>query len=178
MSGVTFNWYTLGGALIIAAAAATFAYYRYLQEQKHQRSTLLNALFSEIANIYEHYSYAAHEIPTTLEDEFEIQKRLRWSSYGKISSISDIEKLGFLSALNIKALLQLGLLIRNDDMLLQQLQEKKEEITPERLKYLKTASRIPKELSLSLLSLIHICIRYLKILRANSCDSYTHNKAS
>lgn len=138
MSGVTFNWYTLGGALIIAAAAAaTFAYYRYLQEQKHQRSTLLNALFSEIANIYEHYSYAAHEIPTTLEDEFEIQKRLRWSSYGKISSISDIEKLGFLSALNIKALLQLGLLIRNDDMLLQQLQEKKEEITPERLKYLK-----------------------------------------
>jgi hypothetical protein len=72
MSGVTFNWYTLGGALIIAAAAATFAYYRYLQEQKHQRSTLLNALFSEIANIYEHYSYAAHEIPTTLEDEFEM----------------------------------------------------------------------------------------------------------
>lgn len=137
MSGVTFNWYTLGGALIIAAAAAIFAYYRYLQEQKHQRNTLLNSLFSEIANIYEHYSYAAHEIPTTLEDEFEIQKRLRWSFYGKISSISDIEKLGFLSALNIKALLQLGLLIRNDDMLLQQLQEKKEEITPERLKYLK-----------------------------------------
>jgi len=137
MSGMTFNWYTFGGALIVAAVVAIFAFYRYLQEQKHQRNTLLNSLFSEISNIYEHYSHAAHELPPTTEDEFEIQKRLRWSAYGKINSISDVGKLGFLDAVNIKALLQLGLLIRNDDMLLQQLQENKEEINPEKLQYLR-----------------------------------------
>ncbi|GHG08175.1 hypothetical protein [Thalassotalea marina] len=134
---MNFNWYALFGAVVVAAAAAIFAYYRYIQEQKHQRDTLLNSLFAEIANIYEHYTYAAHEIPLDMDDQFELFKRLRWSAYGNVNSTGDLGKLGFLSASNIKALIQLTLLIRNDDLLLDQLQKNKEDINQERLEYLR-----------------------------------------
>jgi len=137
MSSIAFNWSAFLGALIVAAATAVFAFYRYMQEQRHQRETLLNSLFAELANIYEHYSYAAFELPLIPENRFEVQKRLRWSAYGDIESTEDIEKLGFLDAVNIKALLQLGLLIRNDNLLLKQLLENEADITQDRLQYLR-----------------------------------------
>jgi hypothetical protein len=120
-------------ALVIAALTAVFAYWRYTREQKHQRTTLLNALFAELANIFEHYTYAAFELPVDTSDTFELKKRLRWSRYGGVRSTSDVGKLGFLDAPNIKALLQLELRIRNDNVLLDQLLECIPDLTSHRL---------------------------------------------
>jgi hypothetical protein len=110
-------------ALVIAALTAVFAYLRYVREQEHQRTTLLNALFAELASIFEHYTYAAFELPIDPSGAFELKKRLRWSKYGGLRSTNDVGKLGFLDASNIRALLQLELRIRNDNALLDQLLE-------------------------------------------------------
>jgi hypothetical protein len=124
-------------ALLIAACTALFAYIRYAREQEHQRRTLLNALFAELANILEHYTYAAAEFPTDSADVFELKKRLRWSKYGVVRSANDIGKMGFLDASSIKALLQLELRIRNDAILLDQLLEDAPSATPPRLRSVK-----------------------------------------
>lgn len=125
---------TLAGALLVAACTALFAYFRYVREQEHQRRTLLNALFAELANVLEHYTYAAAEFPRDAADAFELKKRLRWSKYGTLRSANDVGKMGFLEAPSIKALLQLELRIRNDAILLDQVLEDITNATPLRLR--------------------------------------------
>lgn len=125
-------------ALLVAAGTAVFAYFRYVREQEHQRRTLLNALFAELANILEHYTYAAAELPTDAADVFELKKRLRWSKYCGVRSASDVGKMGFLDVSSIKALLQLELRIRNDAILLDQLIEDVSRATPSRLRGIRT----------------------------------------
>lgn len=115
----------LVAALIVALATAVFAYVRYVREQEHQRRTLLNALFAELANVVEHYTYAALELRVDARDGFEIRKRLKWSKYGPLRAANDIGKLGFLNASSVEALLQLELRIRNDGLLLDQLLEER-----------------------------------------------------
>lgn len=128
-------------ALLVAGLTAVFAYIRYVREQEHQRRTLLNALFAELANILEHYTYAAAEFPTDATDDFELKKRLRWSKYGAVRSANDIGKMGFLDASNIKAFLQLELRIRNDAIVLDQLIENVSAATPPRLQDVKARLR-------------------------------------
>ena len=69
----------LSSAVILAFITAIFAYWRYTREQQHHRNTLLNALFGELANIYEHYTYNAFELPCNVENNNELKKRLSWS---------------------------------------------------------------------------------------------------
>lgn len=76
-----------------AAGTAIFAYFRYVREQERQRRTLLNALFAELANMFEHYTYAAADLPADASDTFELKKRLRWSKYGAVRSASDVGKM-------------------------------------------------------------------------------------
>lgn len=121
-------------SLIVAAGAAVFAFWRYVGEQNRERQTLLNALFAELANILEHYTYAAAEFPTDETDAFELMKRLRWAKYGSVRSANDVGKMGFLDASSIKALLQLELRIRNDAIELDQLIEDVSSATPSRLR--------------------------------------------
>lgn len=116
-------------ALLIAAFTAMFAYVRYIREQEHQRRTLLNALFAELANILEHCAYAAAELPTDPMETSELKKRLQWSKYGSLRSASDVTRMGFLDASSIKALLQLELRLRNDGLLLDQMLKDLVEIT-------------------------------------------------
>lgn len=124
-------------ALLVAACTALFAYYRYVREQEHQRRTLLNALFAELANILEHYTYAAAEFPIDPGDTFELKKRLLWSKYGAVRSANDVGKMGFLDAPSIRALLQLELRIRNDAILLDLLNEDALSVTAPRLRAVK-----------------------------------------
>ena len=123
----------LASALVVALLTAIFAYARYVREQEHQRKTLLNALFAELANILEHYTYAAFELPTDTTDPFELKKRLKWSKYGPMRSANDVGKLGFLDATSVTALLQLELLMRNDNTYLDQLLENESNLTRDRL---------------------------------------------
>lgn len=125
--------WAFASALIIAACTAAFAYYRYVREQEHQRRTLLNALFGELANVLEHCTYAAVELPTDHADVFELKRRLRWSKYGQLRSVNDVGKMGFLDASSIKALLQLELRLRNDAIVLDQFLEDLPSATTERL---------------------------------------------
>jgi len=106
------------GALIVALVVAYIGYRRYLRERAHQQETLLNALFGELASIYEHYSYAKYEFPTNMSDARELRLRLQWSKYGKLQSTENVGQYGFLSASDIRLFLQLGLRIRNNDVLL------------------------------------------------------------
>lgn len=108
-------------ALVIALITAIFAYFRYVREQEHQRKTILNALFAELANILQHCTFAAYELPSNSTSPFDLEKRLRWAKHGMLRSANDVTKLGFLSASNVCALLQLELSMRNDNSYLDQL---------------------------------------------------------
>lgn len=102
-------------ALLVTMIAAGIGYWRFLREQAHEQETFLNALFGELANLYEHYSYAAHELPTGTSDKRELRLRLQWSMYGNVQATQNVTQYGFLSAGDIRLLLQLGLRIRNND---------------------------------------------------------------
>ncbi len=106
-------------ALLVTLVAAWVGYRRYLHERAHDQETLLNALFGELANIYEHYTYAAHELPTDTSDAKELRLRLQWSMYGGLQSTQQVSRYGFLNAADIRLLLQLGLRIRNSDRFLE-----------------------------------------------------------
>jgi hypothetical protein len=82
-----------------ALAVAWIGYKRYLGEQADQQETLLNALFGELANIYEHYSYAASELPTDTSDAKELRLRLNWSKYGDMQSTQTIRESPWLHGL-------------------------------------------------------------------------------
>ncbi len=110
----------LMSALVVAFFTAIFAYRRYIHEQKQQGKMILNSLFGELSNIVEHYCYAAFELPKDCSDIPEMKMRLRWSMYGKLRSTNDVTRFGFLDASDIRALLQLELRIRNDNILLEQ----------------------------------------------------------
>lgn len=128
-------------ALLAAVSTAIFAYIRYTKEQEHQRKTMLNALFAELANVYEHCVYAAYELPANTGDLFTKKKRLRWAKHGfqksssesSLRSTVDIGKLGFLNAKNIQSLIQFELKLRNDNLFIDQILDKEEEITREKL---------------------------------------------
>ncbi len=138
-------------ALVVALFAAIFAYGRYTREQRNQQQTLLNALFAELGNILEHYTYAASELPIDSQDQFELKKRLKWATFGPLRSVNDIGKLGFLDASNIKSLLQLELLNRNDNTYLNQLLEDEDGRTKERLVDIKGRLRARAKSAASLL---------------------------
>jgi predicted nuclease with TOPRIM domain len=110
-------------ALLIALVVAGIGYWRYRKELAEIRTVLINALFGELANLYEHYSYALNELPRSNSDIGELKKRFKWSKYGELHSTREISRLGFLSVTDIQLLLQLGLRIRNTDQLLDILSE-------------------------------------------------------
>lgn len=122
---------------IIALLTAIFAYFRYVREQEHQRSTILNALFAELANVFQHCTYASYELPVQSSDAFELEKRLRWAKHGTLRSANDISKLGFLSALNVRSLLQIELSMRNDNSYIDQLIQSGELPASERIDVVK-----------------------------------------
>ena len=101
--------------ILVTLLAAVLAYWRYTVEIGHQRDALLNALFGELGNLLEHYTYANSELPTAGSPE--LTKRLRWSAYGELYFTKDLSRYGFLDAGDIQELLQLGLRVRNTDHL-------------------------------------------------------------
>jgi len=128
--------YAFTSAVGLAFLTAVFAYWRYTREQKHQQDALLNALFGELANIYEHYTYASFELPLDPKDQQELKKRLKWSIYGNLRSTKDVTRFGFLNASDINSLLQLELRIRNNDLLIQQYLDDMPSVSNEQLKYM------------------------------------------
>ena len=112
--------------VVVTLIAAWAGYKRYLRERDHQREALLNALFGELANIFEHYSYAVVELSKcTLSGSDELRIHLEWSMYGTLHSTQEISRYGFLSAADIRLLLQLGLRVRNNDQLIRILLERR-----------------------------------------------------
>jgi len=101
--------------IIVTVLAGLIAYWRYRVEVSQRQETLLNALFGELGNILEHYTYAAYELSNTSCQELE--KRLRWSKYGQTHFSDDVSRYGFLTPSEIQKLLQLKLRIRNNDHL-------------------------------------------------------------
>ena len=108
-------------ALAVACVAAWLGYKRYLQEQKHKQDALLNALFGELANMYEHYTYALYELPEVSTPPNLLKRRFLWSKYGDVRSARDVSEYGFLQAGDIRLLLQLTLRVRNTDLYLDSL---------------------------------------------------------
>ena len=108
-----------GSALFVSLVVAWIGYRHYLRERAHDQETLLNALFGELATLYEHYSFAAHELPLADSDTRQLRVRLQWSMYGDLKSTQEISRYGFLSAGDIRLLLQLGLRVRNNDRFLE-----------------------------------------------------------
>jgi len=128
--------YAFTSAVGLAFLTAIFAYWRFTREQRHQQDTLLNTLFGELANIYEHYTYASFELPLDPKNQHELEKRLKWSIYGSLRSTKDLTRFGFLNASDINSLLQLELRIRNNDLLIRQYLNDLPSVSNEQLQYM------------------------------------------
>ena len=157
-------------ALMIAVATAIFAFIRFIREQEHQRKTTLNALFAEIANIFEHCVYAANGLPLESIDLFEVKKKLRWAKHGfsksssdsALRSAGDIGRLGFLDATNIQLLIQFELKLRNDNLFIDLILEDEKNISEKNL----------DELNHRLISRIHQAAILLEGLVASKPELY------
>lgn len=103
-------------ALLGAMVAAAVAYGLYRRQRKDDQERLLNALFGELANIYQHYRYASPELPKDTSDRKEVCLRLRWATYGALHSTEDLTRYGFLSDDDVRGVLQLALRVRNNDL--------------------------------------------------------------
>lgn len=107
--------------LIAVILAAWFVYKKYLKENNDKKELIVNAVFGDLTNVIEHYTYARNEIHLVLLSEQEKNIRLRYSQFGSLRSIEKIDQLGNLSSLQIRLILQLDLRIRNTDLLLNDL---------------------------------------------------------
>jgi hypothetical protein len=81
----------------------------------------LNALFGELANLYEHYSYVSAELPAPGAPESVLQQRFQMSRYGALRTLEDVTRFGFLAPNDVRLVMQLGLRVRNADELLNML---------------------------------------------------------
>lgn len=120
-------------AVFATAFAAFVAYLRYRAEQRHQQDVFLNALFGELTSLYEHYHYAGAGLPRDNSSIPELSVLLRYSLYGELRSVEDVTRCGFLTANDIRLLLQLGLRVRNNDVLVRLLLEDPDLATQPRL---------------------------------------------
>jgi hypothetical protein len=85
--------------------------------RKHS-STRFSANLPAFTSIILMRNHAKYEFPINTSDAKELRLRLQWSKYGKLQSTENVDQYGFLSASDIRLFLQLGLRIRNNDVLL------------------------------------------------------------
>lgn len=132
-------------ALVVAIIAALLGFWRYLRERGDEQRTLLHALFGELANLFEHYTYAEAELKLAAHGEQAI--RLKLSMYGQTQFASAIDKYGFLSVGNVRSVLQLQLRIRNVDLVLERLNAapsipaRELDVVSSRMKYILATTR-------------------------------------
>lgn len=105
------------GPIVVVLLTGALAYWQYRRQSNDQRETTVRAVFGDLANAFEHYTYSRYEVPRSKDLE-ELLIRLRWSQFGEVKSAKGIEKLGNLRAGEIRLLLQLVLRIRNTDQML------------------------------------------------------------
>ncbi len=104
-------------ALLVTYIAAWLGYRQYRKQKTHREAGLVSALFGELANMLEHYTYAEVELPRDPADTAELKKRLLWSKFGALTCAQNFTQFGFLAARDIRLLLQINLRVRNTDTL-------------------------------------------------------------
>lgn len=107
---------------IAALIAAIAALGTFMWQRRRDVETLRNALFAELRHIRQHYGYAGPELPP-LQRKRELEKRLKWSKFGEVSTVKDLGRYAILGAKEMQLLLQISLRIRNTDQLLDMLLE-------------------------------------------------------
>lgn len=111
-------------ALVVAVLTAFLGYFRYMREKSAKEEHFLNCLFGELTNVYQHYMFAQYEFPLVRMEQGKESVRLRFSKYGDVHWKEKLDSYGFLDASDIRLLLQLGLRIRNNDIVLDSLLER------------------------------------------------------
>ena len=105
----------LSDTQFIAALIAAVVAIGSLAWQRHkEKETLRHALFAELRHIRQHYGSAGPELPS-LPLHRELEKRLKWSKYGDVSSVKNLGRFAILGAKEMQLLLQISLRIRNTD---------------------------------------------------------------
>jgi uncharacterized protein YneF (UPF0154 family) len=107
--------------LVGVVLTAWFALKKYQKELNDKREVIVNAVFGDLANVIEHYTYAKNEIILLLSSENEKVIRLKFSQFGALKSVEKVQELGNLTPKQIRLLLQINLRIRNTDLLLESL---------------------------------------------------------
>ena len=119
----------LTDATIIAAIiAAIVALGTFIWQRKRDVETLRNSLFAELRHIRQHYGFAGPEVPS-LNQRRELEKRLKWSKFGEVTTVKDLSRYAILGAKEMQLLLQISLRIRNTDQLIDMLLEDPASIT-------------------------------------------------
>ncbi len=124
--------------LLAVALAAWFAFKKYLKENIDKKELMVNAVFGDLANIVEHYTYAKNEIALAMISEREKKIRLKFSKFGTLKSLEKIDQLGNLSTHQIRLILQLNLRIRNTDLLLDYFSESQTLLNETEIEQIKT----------------------------------------
>lgn len=147
--------------LSVVFIGAWFAFKRYLKEKKDEKELIVNAVFGDLTNVIQHYVYAERELHLLLKSESEKMIRLRFSQFGKMMSIENLNQLGNLSAMEIREILQLNLRIRNTDLILEDLQ-KNDKISDFDIQRLKMRMELCKNTANSLIESITMNRKELK----------------
>lgn len=116
-----------------AFVAALVAVGTIVWQRRTDVVTTRNALFAELRHIRQHYRYAGLEMPKSLQDRRELEKRLKWSRFGELHSVKDLGRFAILGAKEMQLLLQVSSRIRNTDQLIDMLLSEHSVITEDDL---------------------------------------------
>ena len=107
-------------AVIAAVVAAIIAVYQFWQHVNDRRKTALAALFAELAHIERHYEFSSAELRRRTPPH-PPKRRLLWSKYGTVAGSSNLKENAILGPQQMAEVLQISLVIRNTDTLIDEI---------------------------------------------------------
>jgi hypothetical protein len=109
---------TVIGALVAAVLGGAALVWQTLYQRSKATRTVRDALFAELGHIESHYTITASEIVSE-KSQRPVPLRLAWAKYGRVLAAEHIKEYATLGAAEMEALLQLTFMIRNTDLLLE-----------------------------------------------------------
>ena len=110
----------INATVITALVGAIAAGAKIWHASSERRRLAMNALFAELAHVTRHYAISAAELYNPANTESVI-RRLRWAKYGAVSGSSNLKELAILGPQQMAEFLQLSFVIRNTDILVDEL---------------------------------------------------------
>ena len=126
---------TVVAALVAAIIGGAALVWQTLYQRTKATRTVRDALFAELGHIESHYRATSNEIVSD-KSRRPPPLRLAWAKYGKVLAAENIKEYATLGAAEMEALLQLTFMIRNTDLLLDNLSRQDTLVEDKDIEYL------------------------------------------